>query len=266
MYRALAEATRRSRAMTSRGRSRELRGAAARTASLGLVPTMGAFHAGHAALLRAPRARSATCVVASLFVNPAQFGAREDLERYPRDEERDARARRGRRASTSSSRRRPRRCTRPGSRPGSTSRSSAAASRAPRRPGHFRGVATVCLKLFNIVRPDARLLRPEGRPAGRRRRAAWCATSTSSSRSASCRPSATRTGSRSRSRNAYLSPEEREAARALPRALADGAIAATRGARACSPRAGRRARLRRGRRPRRPAPSRRRRPRRRAPA
>ena len=68
----------------------EVRSALARAPRpVGFVPTMGAFHAGHVSLFEAARRESSTVVV-SLFVNPAQFGERKDLEHYPRDEARDA--------------------------------------------------------------------------------------------------------------------------------------------------------------------------------
>src|SRR6266516_2400177 len=67
---------------------RELR-AAAPSGRVGLVPTMGAFHAGHLSLFRAAR-NECDVVAVSLFLNPTQFGASDDLERYPRNEEHDA--------------------------------------------------------------------------------------------------------------------------------------------------------------------------------
>ncbi len=119
---------------------------------IGLVPTMGALHAGHVSLFAAAR-RENDIVVASLFVNPAQFDDPEDLARYPRDEQADA---------------------------GVAERAGVDFVFAPtpaeiypdgfqtwveveeiggqlegeHRAGHFRAVATVCLKLFNIVRPQ----------------------------------------------------------------------------------------------------------------
>ena len=120
---------------------------------VGLVPTMGALHAGHARLIEVARSEC-DFVVVSIFVNPMQFGPNEDFERYPRSFDADSEI---------------------------CARSGAAAIFAPdiatmyrssfrtsveveglqdalcgaSRPGHFRGVCTVVLKLFNIVQPDA---------------------------------------------------------------------------------------------------------------
>ena len=116
----------------------------------GLVPTLGALHDGHVALLEAARQGNRR-VVMSLFVNPAQFNEQADLDAYPRDEARDLEIAEAagvdivfaptaeelypRGFSTWVD-------------PGETGAEGAA------RPGHFRGVATVCLKLFTLVRPE----------------------------------------------------------------------------------------------------------------
>ncbi|HEX3608952.1 MAG TPA: pantoate--beta-alanine ligase [Solirubrobacterales bacterium] len=125
-------------------------------ASIGLVPTMGFLHEGHLSLLRAARAEC-NLVVMSLFVNPAQFGPGEDLERYPRDEERDLRL--AGEAGVDVVYAPPVEAVYPegfatavevGG--GLTDVLDGAASR--RGPGHFRGVTTVVAKLFNSVGPD----------------------------------------------------------------------------------------------------------------
>ncbi len=120
--------------------------------TVGLVPTMGALHAGHQSLIELARA-GADFVVVSIFVNPTQFGPNEDLSRYPRPLEEDLR-----------------RCRQLGvdlvfhPEPADTyppgyctwvevtglQNGLCGAS----RPGHFRGVATVVLKLFNVIEPD----------------------------------------------------------------------------------------------------------------
>ena len=184
----------------------------------GLVPTMGALHDGHRALFRAARAESDR-VVASLFVNPAQFDRQADLEAYPRDEARDLEVAREEGVDLVFA-------------PGPEELYPAGfatwvepqetGAEGDSRPGHFRGVATVCLKLFNLVGPERayfgqkdaqqvavlrRLVRDLNVPVEIRvvptvRDADGLALS---------------------SRNDRLSAEERERALGLPRALASAA-------------------------------------------
>jgi pantoate--beta-alanine ligase len=185
----------------------------------GLVPTMGAFHDGHLALMRRARAECETVVV-SLFVNPAQFGEPDDLARYPRNPYRDAALAVEEGVDVlfapSAEEMYP-----PGFQTWVEVEDVSRGMEGEARPGHFRAVATVCLKLFNLVRPaiayfgqkDAqqvavveRMTRDldvglEIRVVPTVRDADGLALS---------------------SRNALLSPEEREAALALPRALDAG--------------------------------------------
>jgi pantoate--beta-alanine ligase len=119
--------------------------------SVGLVPTMGALHEGHSSLIRRCRAENDVAIM-SLFVNPIQFNRKDDLDRYPRDPDRDSRMAletgidiifapdvahmypEGFATSVTVE--------------GVTGRWEGAS-----RPGHFRGVATVCAKLFTLCRP-----------------------------------------------------------------------------------------------------------------
>jgi pantoate--beta-alanine ligase len=122
-----------------------------RSGTIGLVPTMGALHDGHLALLRAARAENET-VVMSLFVNPAQFAERDDLARYPRDEARDLELARDAGIDVvfvpSRDEMYP-----PGFQTWVDVTELGSILEGTFRPGHFRGVATVVLKLFTIVRP-----------------------------------------------------------------------------------------------------------------
>jgi len=182
----------------------------------GFVPTMGAFHEGHLSLIRAARVEN-ELVVVSLFVNPAQFGQGEDLSRYPRDETHDSAQAEAEGADYLFAPS-PDELYPPGFQTWVEVEEVSKPLEGAARPGHFRGVATVCLKLFNIVRPsrayfgqkDAqqvavvkRMVRDldldlEIRVLPTVREEDGLALS---------------------SRNAYLSPEERQAALALPRAL-----------------------------------------------
>jgi pantoate--beta-alanine ligase len=135
--------------------ARELVTARRAGARIALVPTMGALHEGHAALLRGARAQAGEGpVVASIFVNPLQFGPGEDLDRYPRTLDEDLAM-----------------CARegvdvvftpavdemyPGGEPQVTVEPGPLGTllEGESRPGHFRGVLTVVAKLFGLVRPD----------------------------------------------------------------------------------------------------------------
>jgi pantoate--beta-alanine ligase len=120
--------------------------------ALALVPTMGALHEGHRTLVRKAVA-SGAATVASIFVNPLQFGPNEDLSRYPRDEAGDLAALEAEGCALA---------WLPDVEtmyPAGEATTITVAGPAERwegdvRPGHFRGVATVCAKLFGQVRPD----------------------------------------------------------------------------------------------------------------
>jgi pantoate--beta-alanine ligase len=192
--------------------------------AVGLVPTMGALHDGHRSLLRAARTEN-DIVVASLFVNAAQFGDAADLAAYPRDEERDAEIARAEGVDVlfapNAEEIYP-----PGFRTWVDVEGTGAEGIA--RPGHFRAVATVCLKLFNIVRPErayfgqkdaqqAAVIRKLVRDLNLDVQIRVLPTVRDSD------------GLALSSRNVRLSAEEREKALGLPRALAMGAEAYMRG-------------------------------------
>jgi pantoate--beta-alanine ligase len=180
----------------------------------GLVPTMGAFHEGHLSLMRAARAECEQVVV-SLFVNPAQFGAHDDLDRYPRDEARDARLAAGAGVDVlfvpAAEEMYP-----DGFDTWIDVHASNGEARA--RPGHFRGVATVCLKLFNLVQPDVAFFgqKDAQQVAVLRRMVRDLNVGVHIRALPTVRDG---DGLALSSRNAYLTDAEREQALALPRAL-----------------------------------------------
>ncbi len=123
-----------------------------RTGSIGLVPTMGYLHDGHMELVRRAKAEN-DHVVASIFVNPTQFGSAEDLEKYPRDMDRDLAMLRdlGVAAVFTPT---PDVMYHPDAETIVETTDLAHKLMGALRPGHFRGVATVVTKLFNLFQPD----------------------------------------------------------------------------------------------------------------
>ena len=186
---------------------------------IGLVPTMGAFHAGHLALMRAAREGS-DVVVVSLFVNPSQFNAADDLARYPRDEAADAGVAESEGIDVlfapSAEELYP-----PGFDTWVEPGELASVLEGAARPGHFRGVATVCAKLFGIVQPDGAWFgQKDAQQVAVMRRMV-----TDLDRPVTIEVTPTvrdPDGLALSSRNRFLSPAERAAALALPRALEAG--------------------------------------------
>ena len=200
-----------------------------RGAKIALVPTMGFLHEGHLSLIRVAREAGAGYVAVSIFVNPRQFGPSEDFSRYPRDEARDRELLEGEGVDLLFLP--PVEVMYP---PGASTTVHVAGVSEPlegeRRPGHFDGVATVVLKLFDVVQPDLaafgrkdaqqcavieRMVRDLDVPV----RLVWGETVRE------------RDGLALSSRNSYLSPEEREKAPALHRALRAGQEAIRHGVR-----------------------------------
>lgn len=120
--------------------------------TVGLVPTMGFFHEGHLSLMRRA-AELSDQVVVSLFVNPTQFGPNEDLEKYPRDFERDMSLVRQEQVAAVFAPT-PDTMYLPGYQTEVSVKELATHLCGKSRPVHFAGVATVVTKLFNVVQPD----------------------------------------------------------------------------------------------------------------
>ena len=190
---------------------------ARRQGSVGLVPTMGSLHGGHLALFAAARAECDT-VVASVFVNPAQFDQAADLAAYPRDEARDA-ALAEEAGIDLLFAPRPEEIYPAGFQTWVDVEELSRVLEGEYRPGHFRGVATVCLKLFNIVRPDRVYFgQKDAQQIAVIRRLVRDLDLDLTVRSIPTVRDVD--GLALSSRNTRLSPAEREAALALPRALA----------------------------------------------
>jgi pantoate--beta-alanine ligase len=191
---------------------------------VGLVPTMGALHAGHLALVRRAREESRTVAV-SIFVNPLQFGPNEDYDRYPRAFEGDVAALREAGVDVIYA---PDAATMypPGFATSVDPGPLGAVFEGALRPGHFRGVATVCVKLFAAVRPDRAYFgaKDAQQVAVLRRVVADLDLPLELAVAPTVREP---DGLALSSRNVYLDPEQRAAAPSLHRAL-DAIVAAVR--------------------------------------
>jgi len=196
-------------------------------ATIGFVPTMGFLHEGHLSLIDVARAHGATFVVVSIFVNPKQFGPSEDFARYPRNEEGDRAMLEARGTDLlflpDVETMYPK---------GAVTTVSVAGVSKPlegeRRPGHFDGVATIVLKLFDIVQPDLAVFG--------RKDAQQCAVIDRMVRDLDvpvhlifADTVREHDGLAMSSRNSYLSADERKLAPALHRALRAGEEAITHG-------------------------------------
>lgn len=188
--------------------------------TVALVPTMGYLHEGHMSLVDRAR-EQADWVAMSIFVNPMQFGPREDLARYPRDLERDLEMARGRGVDLVFAPEveemyplgEPQVSVVPGA--------LAERMEGAIRPGHFRGVLTVVAKLFGIFQPDVAVFgQKDFQQAALIRR---MALDLDQGVRVEVAPIVREPdGLAMSSRNVYLSPEERERARALSRGLERG--------------------------------------------
>lgn len=200
--------------LTTREALKRARAAAAEP--FGLVPTMGALHEGHLSLVRRARAECAAVGV-SIFVNPTQFGPREDLAAYPRDLARDLRLLEAEGVDLVWT---PEvgEVYPPGFQTWVTVEQISQPLEGARRPGHFRGVATVVAKLLNLFQPQrAYFGQKDAQQAAVIRR--MVSDLDLPLEVVICPTVREPDGLALSSRNAYLSPQERRAAAVLARAL-----------------------------------------------